>query len=252
MAGWLRTMCAPVRTSGAERRAQKSRVIQTDQQAKLISTLIHLILLENFCKGGLVDNFTFKDTPIGWFAYSDEVCPTGTSGAGKPKASTRCSNKTGSLGLDRPLQLLQCDQTLSNIQLNLTNVADLETLASSTQILTSRPGELTADNITTAAHIVNTLLLSPNATESVRVAAVATVSQLLNASTPDTEENNATLGLTRTLDQLSVNLSTNLNNSQSQVVQPNLVVQSAQVPASDNQGVQFTSLTGQWSGPSRP
>ncbi|XP_056227089.1 adhesion G-protein coupled receptor G7-like [Seriola aureovittata] len=50
--------------------------------------------------------------------------------------------------------------------------------------------------------------------------------------------------LTLTLDQLSVNLSTNLNASQSQVVQPNLVVQSAQVPASDTQGVQFTSLTG--------
>lgn len=51
--------------------------------------------------------------------------------------------------------------------------------------------------------------------------------------------------LTQTLDQLSVNLSSSLNTTQSQVVQPNLVVQSAQVPAADTQGVQFTSLTGQ-------
>lgn len=51
--------------------------------------------------------------------------------------------------------------------------------------------------------------------------------------------------LTVTLDELSVNLSLTLNTSQSQLVQPNLVVQSAQVPAADTQGVQFTSLSGQ-------
>lgn len=51
--------------------------------------------------------------------------------------------------------------------------------------------------------------------------------------------------LTVTLDQLSVNLSLSQNTSQSQVVQPNLVVQSAQIPAANTQGVQFTSLRGQ-------
>lgn len=51
--------------------------------------------------------------------------------------------------------------------------------------------------------------------------------------------------LTVTLDQLSVNLSLSLNASQSQVVQRNLVVQSAQIPAANTQGVQFTSLRGQ-------
>ncbi|GLD67993.1 adhesion G-protein coupled receptor G7 [Lates japonicus] len=203
------------------------------------------LTVENFCRANKTEGFSFPATPIGWFAYSEEVCPTGTSGAGKSQASTRCSNKTGSPSFERPPQVFKCDQTLSDIKQNLTSVADLETLASSTQILTSKPEELTADNVTTAAQIANTLLLSPQATESVRVAAVATVSQLLNASTPDTDtEENATLSLTQTLDQLSVNLSSSLNTTQSQVVQPNLVVQSAQVPAADTQGVQFTSLTG--------
>lgn len=50
--------------------------------------------------------------------------------------------------------------------------------------------------------------------------------------------------LTLTLDHLSVNLSSSSNISQ--VVQPNLVVQSAQVQPADSQGVQFTCLTGQW------
>uniref|UniRef100_A0A4W6DGH2 GAIN-B domain-containing protein n=1 Tax=Lates calcarifer TaxID=8187 RepID=A0A4W6DGH2_LATCA len=211
-----------------------------------ISSINELFLLENSCKDNKIGGFSFPETPIGWFAYSEELCPTGTSGAGKSRASTRCTIKTGSPSFEHPPQVFKCDQTLSDIKENLTSVADLETLASSTQILTSKPEELTADNVTTAAQIANTLLLSPQATESVRVAAVATVSQLLNASTPDTDtdENNTTLSLTQTLDQLSVNLSSSLNTTQSQVVQPNLVVQSAQVPAADTQGVQFTSLTG--------
>lgn len=47
----------------------------------------------------------------------------------------------------------------------LTSPADLESLATHTQLLTSVPENLTSENITTAAQITNTLLLSPNATE---------------------------------------------------------------------------------------
>ncbi|XP_054864256.1 adhesion G-protein coupled receptor G7 isoform X2 [Amphiprion ocellaris] len=198
----------------------------------------------NFCSSQQLDGFQFPATPVGWFSYSEEVCLQGTSAAGKPEASTRCLSNNGSPSFDRP-QVLQCDQTLSDIQQNLTSAADLEILATSTQILTSRPEELTSENVTAAARIANTLLLSPNATESVRVAAVATVSQLLNASVLDNAaEDNTTLSLTVTLDQLSVTLSLSQNTSQSQVVQPNLVVQSAQIPPADTQGVQFTSFTG--------
>ncbi|XP_030610822.1 adhesion G-protein coupled receptor G7-like [Archocentrus centrarchus] len=199
--------------------------------------------VENFCRAQQLGGFIFPQTPIGWFAYSEQLCEAGTAGAGKPKASTRCLSNSGSPAFNRP-QIFYCDLTLSDIQ-NLTSAADLETAAASTQILTSKPEELTAANITAAAQITNTLLLSPNATESVRVSAVATVSQLLNATVPDdAAENNATQGLTLPLDQLSVNLSLSVNASESQVVQPNLVVQSAQVPAADTQGVQFTSLRG--------
>ena len=47
----------------------------------------------------------------------------------------------------------------------LTSPADFESLAASAQILTSNPGELTAEDVTAAAQIANTLLKSPNATE---------------------------------------------------------------------------------------
>ncbi|XP_047432929.1 adhesion G-protein coupled receptor G7-like isoform X2 [Mugil cephalus] len=192
----------------------------------------------NFCQANTIGDFTFPQTPIGWFAYSEEVCPPHTSAAGKPRASVRCVSINGFLAF-QDLKELECEQTLSDIQQNLDGAADLETLASSTQILTSTPENLTAEEVTTAVQITNTLLLSPNASESVRVAAVATVSQLLNASLPDDPEaQDSALQLTETLDELSVNLNS------SQVVQPNLVVQSTQVPTEDTQGVQFTVLTG--------
>ncbi|KAL3999939.1 fanconi anemia core complex subunit protein [Sarotherodon galilaeus] len=198
----------------------------------------------NSCKKQTLGQFTFNSTLSGRFAYSNEKCDVGTSGAGKPRALTRCLFMNGSANFSHP-QIFQCNLTLSDIQQNLTSPADLEMLAASTQILTSNPEELTAENVTAAAEIANTLLLSANATENVRVAAVATVSQLLNATVPDdTKAKNATLGLTVTLDEVSVNLSLNLNASQSQIVQPNLVVQSAQISAAGTQGVQFTSLKG--------
>lgn len=48
--------------------------------------------------------------------------------------------------------------------------------------------------------------------------------------------------LTATLENLSVNLS--LNSSNSQVAQPNLVVQSARLPAVATEGVQFSAFSG--------
>lgn len=50
--------------------------------------------------------------------------------------------------------------------------------------------------------------------------------------------------LTVTLENLSVNLSLSVNSSDSQLVQPNLVVQSARIPAETTQGVQFSSYLG--------
>lgn len=50
--------------------------------------------------------------------------------------------------------------------------------------------------------------------------------------------------LTATLENLSVNLSLSLNSSNSQVAQPNLVVQSARLPAVVTEGVQFSAFSG--------
>uniref|UniRef100_A0AAZ3Q6D4 Uncharacterized protein n=1 Tax=Oncorhynchus tshawytscha TaxID=74940 RepID=A0AAZ3Q6D4_ONCTS len=111
-------------------------------------------------------------------------------------------------------------------------------LAFSTQILTNQKHQLSADNITTAAQIANTLLKS-----DIAVAAVTTISQLLNASEESTQERDAVQRyvcfLTETLEKFSLDQ----HNHVSLVVQPNLAVQSVQVP-SDTVGIQFTALTG--------
>ncbi|XP_071186323.1 adhesion G-protein coupled receptor G7-like isoform X3 [Salvelinus alpinus] len=135
---------------------------------------------------------------------------------------------------------LQCEFTLSDIQGNISSSSgDLLQLAFSTQILTSQPEQLSADNITTAAQIANTLLLSANITEDIAVAAVTTISQLLNASEESTQERDAVQTLTETLEKFSLDQHSNV----SLVVQPNLAVQSVQVP-SDTVGIQFTAVTG--------
>ncbi|XP_035854721.1 adhesion G-protein coupled receptor G7-like [Sander lucioperca] len=127
----------------------------------------------------------------------------------------------------------------------LTGSANLEVLAESAQILTSQPEDLTAEEVTMAAQIADTLLSSVNVSQSVREAAVATVSQILNADPPDNnQENSATLSLTRTLSSLSVNLSLISDQFDSKLVQPNIAVQSAQISAADTRGVQFTALSG--------
>ncbi|XP_042179679.1 adhesion G-protein coupled receptor G7-like isoform X2 [Oncorhynchus tshawytscha] len=193
----------------------------------------------NFCNSTIIGDFSFPRTTVGWSAYSEELCDEKTTSAGLPRASARCLNDTGS-PMFGPPHILQCEVTLSDIQGNISSSSgDLRQLAFSTQILTSQPERLSADNITTAAQIANTLLLSANITEDIAVAAVTTISQLLNASEESTQERDAVQSLTETLENFSLDQHSNV----SLVVQPNLAVQSVQVP-SDSVGIQFTALTG--------
>ncbi|XP_077673674.1 adhesion G-protein coupled receptor G7 [Eretmochelys imbricata] len=104
-------------------------------------------------------------------------------------------------------------------QHRLLSHVDLETIASNTQILTSVPEKLTTENISRAANIAEQILKndSKNAIE----AAVATVSQLLDARVSEFNSANETLtnitaGLTKTLEYFSLN---------GFAVQPNIAVQ---------------------------
>ncbi|XP_029612981.1 adhesion G-protein coupled receptor G7-like [Salmo trutta] len=187
----------------------------------------------HFCNSTMKDGFSFPRTVVGWSAYSENY------NNGLPEALAECSDATGSPVFGR-IYKLERELTLSDILGNISSSpVGLLQLAFSTQILTSQPDRLSADNITTAAQIANTLLQSANITEDIAVAAVTTISQLLNANEESTQERDAVQNLTETLEMFSLDQ----HNNVSLVVQPNLVVQSVQVP-SDSVGIQFTALTG--------
>ncbi|XP_064823400.1 adhesion G-protein coupled receptor G7-like [Oncorhynchus masou masou] len=120
----------------------------------------------NFCNSTSKDGFSFPRTLVGWSAYSEVLRDKKTT-TGLPEASARCLKDTGS-PMFGPPHILQCEFTLSNIQGNISSSSgDLLQLAFSSQILTSQPEQLSADNITTAAQIANTLLQSANITEDI-------------------------------------------------------------------------------------
>uniref|UniRef100_A0A4W5KXF9 Adhesion G protein-coupled receptor G7 n=1 Tax=Hucho hucho TaxID=62062 RepID=A0A4W5KXF9_9TELE len=199
----------------------------------LVHDEIYFTSIGNFCNSTRKDEFSFPRTVVGWSAYSNELL------YGFPKALAECSNDTGS-PMFGPPHKLQYEFTLSDILENISSSSgDLLQLAFSTQILTSQPEQLSADKITTAAQIANALLQSANITKDIAVAAVTTISQLLNSSEERTQERDVVQNLTEALDKFSLDQ----HNNVSLVVQPNLVVQSIQVPT-NTVWIQFTALTG--------
>ncbi|KAG2457043.1 AGRG7 protein, partial [Polypterus senegalus] len=122
---------------------------------------------------------------------------------------------------------------------------ELVKIVSNTQMLTSQPEKLTVNNITAAADIANRILTSAKGNESeiAAVAAVTTISQLLDAKDAAFENNDVAIvakSLTETLEAFSLENSNNITG----VVQPNLAVQSLTFNSSLMQGVQLTALKG--------
>ncbi|KAK7127064.1 hypothetical protein R3I94_018296 [Phoxinus phoxinus] len=115
-------------------------------------------------------------------------------------------------------------------------------VASSVQMLTSKPEQLTSQNITSAATIANSLLSSTVLNETVAVSAMATISQLMqtdkNQHSEDTYD--ALERLTKTLEDFSLNISS-MNSSA--LVQPNLAVQHIKL-SNWTPEVQFHAQTG--------
>ncbi|KAL1251094.1 hypothetical protein QQF64_018890 [Cirrhinus molitorella] len=184
--------------------------------------------------------YTFPKTLLGQFASSIERCPQGTTNAGMHQASALCNRNTH---LFDPPNILNCSLTLDNINawLSGATLEQKQNLASSTQILTSIPERLTPHNITNAAQIVNTLLsdLQLTQTTNIAVSAVATVSQLLNASHEMFTSVNTTAisELTQTLQEVSLREEPN-----PLLVQPNMAVQSLK---GEIKQVQLTAFKGQ-------
>ncbi|XP_056615800.1 adhesion G-protein coupled receptor G7-like [Triplophysa dalaica] len=202
--------------------------------------------IPNFCpeqRPTETNNFTFPKTVLGQFASSTDLCPMETQNAGIPKGSALCNITTRTF--DDP-NILNCDLTLENVFKTISGASLTEKirLASSTQILTSKPENLTPQKIENAVKIANILLSAVSSQESmdIAVSTVAVVSQLMNTNHLKFShiDQEAISELTRTLQKVSV-----LENLNTFLVQPNLAVQSFK-GTSPIQRVQLTLFKGKY------
>ncbi|XP_062845355.1 adhesion G-protein coupled receptor G7 [Trichomycterus rosablanca] len=184
----------------------------------------------NNCLPRSVNNFTFPETITGQAGYSNEICSQGTENAGFPRATAFCVNGTFFLP-----KLLDCDLTLDQIYGNLSTSSAKHDLAYNTQILTSRPVQLTTQNISSAARISAYLLSLTETSQDIKVAALTTVSQLLNASRKQFSNttHDSITSLTKNLTNFSLNQS-----DIEPLVQPNIAIYSIKV--AETSGVKMT------------
>ncbi|KAM9495008.1 adhesion G-protein coupled receptor G7-like [Clarias gariepinus] len=129
-------------------------------------------------------------------------------------------------------------------QYNLKNASpeERQILAYNTQILTSRPENLTSQNISTAAKIVSSLLMIKNSSQGVLLAAITTVSQLLNANMKQfySVTSDSITNLTETLQNFALMQS----ETGSAFVQPNIAIETYNVSQSlEIQITVFSALT---------
>ncbi|XP_057182444.1 adhesion G-protein coupled receptor G7-like [Triplophysa rosa] len=194
---------------------------------------------------------TAAGVPAGqdWFtddSFDEEDSEKFLSGCGSvPQASAVCLNSTRSFG---ELQFMNCVWTLENLQ-DIVNASDTSVdknwlIASSVQMLTSRPEQLTHENITSAATIARRLLSSNLLNKTIALAVVTTISQLMDAAHSQYSEDSYTAieNLTKTLEDFALHMSMN-DTTSGGLVQPNLAIQYIKVPSGTPQ-VRFYTLTG--------
>ncbi|XP_065115853.1 adhesion G-protein coupled receptor G7-like [Paramisgurnus dabryanus] len=204
-----------------------------------------------FCPEETLNGFTFPLTVLGQQTISTQLqlCPQGTFNASVPKATATCLNSTHSFG---ELKLINCSLTLENLKgivnANDTSMNENWFIASSVQMLTSKPEQLTAENITSAAKIVSNLLTSGVLNKTIALAAVASISQLMDAAQSQYSEDSyaAVENLTVSLEEFALRMSMN-DTMSGKLVQPNLAISFIKVPMGTPQ-IEYYSLTG----PSEP
>ncbi|XP_053872384.1 adhesion G-protein coupled receptor G7 [Malaclemys terrapin pileata] len=178
----------------------------------------------NFCENSIYQvnssvKFTFTRIIVDRYGYSEEKCNKSTVNAGTPIASRKCSKIGGKPTLD-DLKSVDCNTNLKMLKDQLGGPDNISSIASNTQILTSEPEKLTTENISTAADIAGQILKNYSQEATATVAAVATISQLLDAresefNFADNNLTNITASLTQTLENFSLDGS---------AVQPNIAV----------------------------
>ncbi|XP_064000055.1 adhesion G-protein coupled receptor G7 [Pogoniulus pusillus] len=187
----------------------------------------------NFCEastytvdisGSTVKTLTFGEIVVGKYGNSEEKCAPNTVNGNTSIAIRMCSREE-TIPTLQPPEILNCNENLDSLasQVEAADSSNLSAIASNTQILTSRPEQLSTQNISAAANIAVQIMNKPNVSQDTQasVAVMATVSHLLDCDKAEFSYNNllnVTTSLTKTMEEFS--LTANIS-------QPNVVIQSA-------------------------
>ncbi|NWX97464.1 AGRG7 protein, partial [Nothoprocta ornata] len=188
--------------------------------------------LVNFCEasiytesisGGILKNLTFQRIIVGRYSNSAEKCDPDTVNGNRSIAIRMCT-RVRKIPTLQPPQILNCNENLDSLASQVENAdfSNISAIASSTQILTSMPDQLTTQSISIAANIAVNILKKPNiSTDSQASASImATVSHLLDANETEFNHNNlsdVTASLTRTMEAFSLT---------SNITESNIAIQS--------------------------
>uniref|UniRef100_UPI00398ED3C4 adhesion G-protein coupled receptor G7 isoform X1 n=2 Tax=Pristiophorus japonicus TaxID=55135 RepID=UPI00398ED3C4 len=208
--------------------------------------------IANFCERSKYNSseglFTFNQILVGQYGYSEEECEPYTLNANISKATRLCTEKNGIISLQN-VTLTDCNENLKNlIEKAMKHITEDELLkiATAAQILTSEPHELTPENISFAAQIVQRVLNQSDILDSFEAAfmAITTISQLLNVNEIAFDPTNEIFNITQSLTEILGNVLTDLEINFGQVVQPNLAVSSIILESGMTHGIMLSVLKG--------
>ncbi|XP_043078218.1 adhesion G-protein coupled receptor G7-like [Puntigrus tetrazona] len=197
----------------------------------------------NTCPEETLNGLTFPLAAIGQISFSTQLCPPGTASAGVPLGSAQCLNLTLFHAFGG-LKLLDCGLNLEVFESKANGTLEENiNIASSVQMIASKPEQLTSQNITSAATIITNLLSGTMVNELVAESVVGTISQLMQTDKNQYSEDTygAFESLTKTLEDFALNM---ININSGVLVQPNLVVQSIKLSNWTYEQVQFYNVTG--------
>uniref|UniRef100_A0A8C5L1J8 Adhesion G-protein coupled receptor G7 n=1 Tax=Jaculus jaculus TaxID=51337 RepID=A0A8C5L1J8_JACJA len=199
---------------------EKSRCICTEEWKGLRCTIA------NFCETSTAMGFTFARIPVGRYGPSLQTCDKNTANVGSPLAIRLCGiSSYGEIEL-KNVTMGNCSDNLEKLEEKINDIStESKTISTEALVLTSNTSTLTAENITSAARVVGQIFNETRNADA-KIVAVATVSQLLDASEEifqraAANDNDDTF--TTLIEQMEI-YSLSLGNKS--VVQPNIAVQS--------------------------
>ncbi|XP_006058808.4 adhesion G-protein coupled receptor G7 isoform X1 [Bubalus bubalis] len=223
---------------------QNGRCICPEEWKGLRCTII------NFCENSTYGRFTFNRIPVGRYGSSLQVCDKNTLNAGNPLAVRQCSlNENGEIKLQN-VTIGNCNQNLETLEKQIVNIStQSQNISNEAQILTSNASKLTPENIMSATRVVGQIFnTSRNASSEAKKVAVTTVSQLLDASEDVFQRAATAADNDDTFSTLIEQMETySLSLTDQPVVEPNIAIQSVNVPSGGKEGstgVLFTVLKG--------